>query len=88
MVRAQRVGRREAVEADRLDAAAGQAPERHRAHGAQPDHQDLGVRGVVPVHYEGWAHFTQGAHELRSAFAAAGMTDRLVLAEPGASVSL
>jgi L-ascorbate metabolism protein UlaG (beta-lactamase superfamily) len=48
----------------------------------------LGVRGVVPVHYEGWAHFTQGAHELRSAFAAAGMTDRLVLAEPGASVSL
>jgi len=48
----------------------------------------LGARAVVPVHFQGWAHFTQGAHELRSAFAAAGMTDRLVLAEPGASVSL
>ena len=47
MVRAQRVGRREAVEADRLDAAAGQAPERHRAHGAQPDHQDLGVHYLL-----------------------------------------
>jgi L-ascorbate metabolism protein UlaG (beta-lactamase superfamily) len=48
----------------------------------------LGVRGVVPVHFEGWAHFTQGADELRSAFAAAGIADRLVVPEPGASVSL
>jgi L-ascorbate metabolism protein UlaG (beta-lactamase superfamily) len=48
----------------------------------------LGVRAVVPVHFEGWAHFTQGADELRAAFAAAGLADRLVVAEPGASVSL
>jgi L-ascorbate metabolism protein UlaG (beta-lactamase superfamily) len=48
----------------------------------------LGARAVVPVHFEGWAHFTQGADELRSAFAVAGIADRLVVAEPGASVEL
>jgi L-ascorbate metabolism protein UlaG (beta-lactamase superfamily) len=47
----------------------------------------LGVRAVVPVHFEGWAHFTQGAEELRAAFAAAGIADLLVVPEPGASVS-
>jgi hypothetical protein len=29
----------------------------------------LGVRAVVPVHFEGWTHFTQGADALRAAFA-------------------
>jgi L-ascorbate metabolism protein UlaG (beta-lactamase superfamily) len=48
----------------------------------------LGARAVVPVHFEGWAHFTQGADELRAAFGAAGIADRLVVPEPGASVSL
>ena len=32
----------------------------------------LGAHAVVPLHTEGWAHFTQGADELRAAFAAAG----------------
>jgi L-ascorbate metabolism protein UlaG (beta-lactamase superfamily) len=50
--------------------------------------QVLGVRAAVPVHFEGWAHFTQGADELRSAFAAAGIADRLVVPERGGSVSL
>ena len=50
--------------------------------------QVLGARAVVPVHFEGWAHFTQGADELRAAFAAAGIADRLVVPEPGASVSV
>jgi L-ascorbate metabolism protein UlaG (beta-lactamase superfamily) len=48
----------------------------------------LGARAIVPVHYEGWAHFTQGADELRAAFAAAGIGDRLVVPEPGESVSV
>ena len=34
--------------------------------------QVLGARAVVPVHFEGWGHFTQGAAELREAFAEAG----------------
>ena len=48
----------------------------------------LRARAVVPVHFEGWAHFTQGSAELGEAFAQAGIADRLVVAEPGASVSV
>jgi L-ascorbate metabolism protein UlaG (beta-lactamase superfamily) len=48
----------------------------------------LGVRAVVPVHFEGWAHFTQGADDLRAAFAAAGLGDRLVVPEPGGTVQV
>jgi L-ascorbate metabolism protein UlaG (beta-lactamase superfamily) len=48
----------------------------------------LGVRAVVPVHFEGWTHFTQGADALRAAFAGNQLTDRLALAEPGAVVTV
>jgi L-ascorbate metabolism protein UlaG (beta-lactamase superfamily) len=48
----------------------------------------LGVRAVVPVHFEGWTHFTQGADVIRAAFAGNQMTDRLALAEPGETVSV
>ncbi|MFH9004696.1 MBL fold metallo-hydrolase [Streptomyces afghaniensis] len=37
----------------------------------------LGARRVVPVHYDSWAHFTEGRDELEAAFAAAGLADRL-----------
>ncbi|MEW9554876.1 MBL fold metallo-hydrolase [Nonomuraea sp. NPDC050783] len=39
----------------------------------------LGARRVVPVHYDGWAHFTEGRDELVAAFTEAGMADRLDL---------
>jgi L-ascorbate metabolism protein UlaG (beta-lactamase superfamily) len=48
----------------------------------------LGVRAVVPVHFQGWAHFTQGADALRAAFAGNQITDRLALAEPGGVVTV
>jgi L-ascorbate metabolism protein UlaG (beta-lactamase superfamily) len=48
----------------------------------------LRARYVVPVHSEGWAHFTQGHDTLRTAFDSAGLTDRLVLLEPGETVTL
>jgi L-ascorbate metabolism protein UlaG (beta-lactamase superfamily) len=48
----------------------------------------LGVRAVVPIHFEGWAHFTQGADALRAAFAGNQLTDRLALAERGAAVTV
>jgi L-ascorbate metabolism protein UlaG (beta-lactamase superfamily) len=48
----------------------------------------LDARAVVPVHFEGWAHFTQGADDLRAAFVAAGIAARLAVPEPGASVSV
>jgi len=46
----------------------------------------LGARHVIPVHYEGWTHFTQGATELRAAFAGNQVLDRLVLLAPGERV--
>jgi L-ascorbate metabolism protein UlaG (beta-lactamase superfamily) len=40
----------------------------------------LGARAVVPVHLDGWSHFTEGIDEVRAAFAAAGLAP--VLCEP------
>lgn len=37
----------------------------------------LDARRVVPVHYDGWAHFTEGRPELEAAFVAEGLADRL-----------
>jgi L-ascorbate metabolism protein UlaG (beta-lactamase superfamily) len=48
----------------------------------------LGARAIVPVHFEGWAHFTQGADDLRAAFEAAGLGDRLVIPEAGDTVQV
>jgi L-ascorbate metabolism protein UlaG (beta-lactamase superfamily) len=43
---------------------------------------------IVPLHFEGWAHFTQGRDTIRPAFDAAGLTDRLHLLDPGEDVTL
>lgn len=48
----------------------------------------LDARQVVPLHFEGWAHFSQDADTLRSAFRRAGMEDRLRLLAPGEQVAL
>ena len=32
---------------------------------------------IVPLHYEGWTHFTQGRAEVNAAFVAAGLGDRI-----------
>ncbi|GAA4986449.1 MBL fold metallo-hydrolase [Actinopolymorpha pittospori] len=42
----------------------------------------LGARQVVPVHYDSWAHFTEGREQLICAFDAAGLLDRLDLGDP------
>jgi L-ascorbate metabolism protein UlaG (beta-lactamase superfamily) len=39
---------------------------------------------IVPVHYAGWKHFTEGRTEVDSAFAAAGLAPRLRWLDPGA----
>ncbi|WP_326788059.1 MBL fold metallo-hydrolase [Streptomyces sp. NBC_00151] len=46
----------------------------------------LGAVRVVPLHFEHWGHFTEDGSTLTTAFARAGLTDRLRLLEPGASV--
>ncbi|CAM5699151.1 Metallo-beta-lactamase domain-containing protein OS=Streptomyces alboniger OX=132473 GN=CP975_30360 PE=4 SV=1 [Streptomyces alboniger] len=39
----------------------------------------LGARRVVPVHFDSWAHFTEGADALKAAFGAAGLAEVLEL---------
>jgi L-ascorbate metabolism protein UlaG (beta-lactamase superfamily) len=43
---------------------------------------------IVPVHNEGWAHFTESQAELAHAFAVLGLTARLELLEPGRPMRL
>ena len=47
----------------------------------------LGAPTVIPLHFEGWKHFTQGADELQAAFAGNGVSDRLVMPGRGETVS-
>lgn len=46
----------------------------------------LRARHVVPLHFEGWAHFKEGLAELREAFAGSGLEVHFL--EPGDGVSL
>jgi len=48
----------------------------------------LGKAPIVPIHQEGWAHFSFGPEDLRRAFADAGLEDRLREVSPGERVSL
>lgn len=41
---------------------------------------------LVPVHHDGWAHFTQTQHDLARTFATLGIAERLKLVEPGKSL--
>ncbi|MFI5696223.1 MBL fold metallo-hydrolase [Kribbella sp. NPDC051586] len=43
----------------------------------------LGTATIVPVHTEGWAHFTEGPDEFVAAFREAGLADRVKLLEHG-----
>jgi L-ascorbate metabolism protein UlaG (beta-lactamase superfamily) len=48
----------------------------------------LGEAPIVPIHQEGWAHFSFGPKELREAFVEAGLGDRLREVAPGEQVAL
>jgi L-ascorbate metabolism protein UlaG (beta-lactamase superfamily) len=48
----------------------------------------LKPRAVVPVHFEGWTHFTQGLEQIRAAFAGYRVSNLLVAAEPGETVTV
>jgi L-ascorbate metabolism protein UlaG (beta-lactamase superfamily) len=43
---------------------------------------------IVPLHFEGWAHFSEGRSEIERAFAAAGLEARLRWVEPGRTISV
>ena len=46
------------------------------------------ARLVVAVHTSGWTHFREGPDELRAAFVAAGLGERLVVPVPGTPIDL
>ena len=50
--------------------------------------QELGEAPIVPIHQEGWAHFTSSPDDVKREFAQAGLTDRLRPVEPGQEVAL
>jgi L-ascorbate metabolism protein UlaG (beta-lactamase superfamily) len=43
---------------------------------------------IIPLHYEGWTHFTEGAVEVEATFDAAGLSDRIRWPSPGKPTSL
>ncbi len=43
---------------------------------------------MVPVHFQGWEHFTEGREDILRAFAGAGLSGRLRLLHPGESTTL
>jgi L-ascorbate metabolism protein UlaG (beta-lactamase superfamily) len=43
---------------------------------------------IVPLHYEGWAHFSEGRDRIAQSFAGAGMADRLHWLEAGKPVQI
>ena len=43
---------------------------------------------IVPLHLEGWEHFSESRSEVSAAFASAGLTDRLRLLDRGEALTL
>lgn len=43
---------------------------------------------IIPLHFEGWTHFTQGEREIKAAFDAAGLGNRLRWFPAGEAVSV
>ncbi len=48
----------------------------------------LGEALVLPIHYEGWTHLTEGREEIEHAFVATGRENQLRFLPPGKPVSL
>ena len=48
----------------------------------------LGSPETVPLHFEGWAHFTQGRDTLEPAFERSSLAECLHLLEPGQAIEL
>jgi hypothetical protein len=43
---------------------------------------------IIPLHYEGWAHFSESRKDIERAFSASGMGDRLRWLEPGRAADI
>jgi L-ascorbate metabolism protein UlaG (beta-lactamase superfamily) len=45
--------------------------------------QDLGISNVVPMHFDGWGHFTEHGKELKTVLEEANVSDKVHFVEPG-----
>ncbi len=43
---------------------------------------------IIPLHYEGWAHFSESRRQIENAFASAGMERRLRWMKPGSTITV
>ena len=43
---------------------------------------------IIPLHFEGWSHYTESENELKQSFEALGIVHRFKLLEPGKIISL
>ncbi|UEG54863.1 MBL fold metallo-hydrolase [Mucilaginibacter daejeonensis] len=43
---------------------------------------------IIPVHFEGWSHYTESGEALQQSFTALGIANRLKLLPPGAAIDL
>lgn len=43
---------------------------------------------ILPLHFEGWSHFTENSETLQKSFGALGIADRLSVLPPGKAVAL
>jgi L-ascorbate metabolism protein UlaG (beta-lactamase superfamily) len=43
---------------------------------------------IIPVHFEGWSHYTEGGEVLQQSFTALGIADRLRILTPGEKTGL
>jgi len=50
--------------------------------------QALGAATIIPVHFEGWAHFTEGRDAAANVFAASPVKDRVVWLTPGVRTAI
>lgn len=50
--------------------------------------KEIAAEFVVPMHFEGWEHFTQGREGLEKELVEEGVGERVVWLEPGKEVSL
>ncbi len=45
--------------------------------------EEIGADVLVPMHFESWAHFTEGKEELKGVLEQAGVQGKVVWLEPG-----
>jgi L-ascorbate metabolism protein UlaG (beta-lactamase superfamily) len=68
--------------------AAGDWPLTFTAEGAVAAARAFAGAKIVPLHFEGWAHFSESRAQIEAAFAAAGMAGRLRWPPPGVPIEI